>query len=177
MESAVWGLIGTLVGAIASIATTWISSRNASFMQNSAAQLEREEQHRSFQRDTCVELQDALLDLLRLSTRAHLEEKKAFAQTGAWGKQELSDEVNVAERLAITRVVILKERVSDDALRSDISSLLERLTRLALARSRSEAADLEGTISLNGPAVMEHIGQVLRGQFIALGSNKSLRRK
>jgi hypothetical protein len=174
MESVVWGLIGTLVGALTSIGTTWISSRNASSLQNSAAQLEREERHRSFQRDTCVELQDALHGLLRMSARAQLEDKKAFVQGGAWGKQQLSDEVNEGESLAIRRVVILKERISDDALRSDITNLLEKLGRLTLANSPHEAENLEGQIISDGIAVMEHIGKVLRGQYFVLKSKRSL---
>ncbi|WP_164478878.1 hypothetical protein [Methylophilus methylotrophus] len=33
MNAAIWGLIGTLVGAITSIATTWIASRNNIHLQ------------------------------------------------------------------------------------------------------------------------------------------------
>ena len=41
MEAAVWGLLGTIAGAVASIATTILASRNAVSLQRSAAQSEQ----------------------------------------------------------------------------------------------------------------------------------------
>lgn len=165
MDSAVWALIGTLVGAVASIATTWISARSAFAMQSAASALEREEQHKSFQRTTLLELQDALHDLLRLSARAYLDYESAFAKTGAWAKQQLSDEVDEGIRLGIRRVVILKERVSDEALRSDLKQFIDLLGDLFFARTREDAERLFRTVASDSPRLMEHIGRVLRSQY------------
>jgi hypothetical protein len=165
MEAAAWGLIGTVVGALASISATWISARNAFSLQGQAAHFEREEKHRSFQHSTLVELQDAVHDLIRLWMRGHLEDQAAFAETQEWGAKLLSEEVDEGIRLGISRVQILKERVADDGLRDTLDQLLSLVADHSITRTRAGAERLYATLIATAPRVMEEIGQSLRSQY------------
>ena len=73
MEPATWGaigaLIGTVVGAAASVVTAYIATRHAASLQAADDQARRRDQGRAFQRDTLLALQEALSDLLRLEAR------------------------------------------------------------------------------------------------------------
>lgn len=165
MEAAFWGLAGTVVGALASVTTTFVASRNAAALQKAAAILDRAEKQRSFQRETLLELQDALHDLMRLITQGYLEDSAAFRASGTWGKALLSEEVNEGQRLARRRVLILIERVADDPLRNDLKGLNESLTKVSFGSSEFNAEALFNAASTQAMQVMEHIGKVLRALY------------
>jgi len=93
VEAALWGFLGALVGASASIATSWLNSRHEMARQHQADSLERIERARAFQRDNLLELQQLLQGMVRFSARAQLEDERAFRQSGEWGKALLSEEV------------------------------------------------------------------------------------
>ncbi|RZU02472.1 hypothetical protein [Rivibacter subsaxonicus] len=165
MESAVWGFIGTLVGAIASIATVWISNNHAVSLQRSASDIDREERRRAFQRDTLLSLQDALHDELRLVTRVYLADKRSFANSGEWGTQLLDDELNESTRLAGRKALILLDRVTDDELRRDVANLRSAMSNLTLANSAKSAETLFRDITERAPITMKQIGKGLRSQY------------
>ena len=91
MDAAVWGLLGTIVGTLASIGTTWISGRHAFSLQREAASDEYRERHRAFQRETLIQLQDVLHDSLRMMTRAYFEDTNSFKKSGEWERSFLSE--------------------------------------------------------------------------------------
>lgn len=165
MESVVWVLIGTIIGALASIATTWLSGRSASRLQQQSSAIEREERARAFQRETLIELQDALNDAVRLLTRAYLEDSASFKQSANWGQSLLSEEVNEKMRLANRRVSILVERVADGTLRSKIKDIMRASTQVVSARSQKDAeTNFQGVTSAVDD-VMENLGTVLRSFY------------
>lgn len=65
MEPAIWGFVGTLTGAAASIITTVIISRNQVQLQKENDSLERQERARAFQRENLLKIQDILQEALR----------------------------------------------------------------------------------------------------------------
>jgi hypothetical protein len=165
LEPAIWGLLGTIVGALASIGTTFIQTRNSHALQRSVTQKESEERRRSFQRDTLVERQDTLHDLYRMVTRAFLEDKALFRQHGTWGTHPLSEEVSDGERVLRRRVTILAGRVADDELRGEINAASEALWGITMAPNREEATRLYPVVTNEGVRIMERIGQGLRAQY------------
>ena len=78
MEPVTWGflgtIVGTIVGASASIITTLITGRYSIKLQKDAISHERNERAREFQRNNLLELQNVLSSHMRLVTRAHLED-------------------------------------------------------------------------------------------------------
>ncbi len=165
MEAALWGFIGTLVGAIASIATVWISNKHAASLQQYASELERNERRRAFQRDTLLSLQDALHDELRISSRVYYADKRAFVESGSWGTQLLGDELNESSRIASRKVTILLDRVIDDELRKNIGELRTAMTNATMASSPESAENLFQSMMVRAPATMEQIGKALRAQY------------
>jgi hypothetical protein len=165
MESAVWGLIGALVGAFASIATTYIQTRNEKYLREVEERRQRDERLRAFQRDTLIEVQDALHDFWRMATRCYLEDEAAFKKTGKWAAQLLSEEVNEGHRALARRVTILLERIADDQLRSNVKKVLNTLASMSIAREKTAADRVYYSMAEEGPQVMEQIGKVLRSQY------------
>ena len=165
MEAAAWGLFGTLVGAASSIGTAWLSHHNTYKIQNAKQADERAERANEFQRETLLELQEAIHDTLRLCSRAHFEDVENFRRTGEWGREKLSEEVNEGIRLSRRRVAILVERISDDSLRSDVKSLMQLSTQEALSRSEREAEIAQQRLFSQVGPVLENLGTVLRSHY------------
>ena len=94
MESALWGLIGTVVGALASVGTTWLTTRTSHRLQIERTKDEREERLRTFQRETILGLQDALHEGLRQTTHAYIRDQEAHSKGQDWGKIMLPEEIS-----------------------------------------------------------------------------------
>lgn len=165
MDGAIWGLIGTAVGALASIGTTWVSGWHAANLQKQAASLDRVERARSFQRQNLLDLQEALNDALRMVTRGHLEDVDSFKEKGHWGQSFLSEDVNEGVRATGRKASILIERVADDALRSDLKKVTAMSSQVLLAKSREEAEKNFAAMVNSSTEATEHMGRVLRSLY------------
>lgn len=165
MESAIWGFIGTVIGALASTGTAWISARNTSLLQDERARSERKERSNVFQRQTLLELQDSMHDALRLIHKAFHEDLLSSRSGAEWGRTLLSDELNESSRAANQKVAILIERVSNDALRKEVKNFMAFATKALLASSETEARTiLEGSYAYAN-SVFELIGETLRQHY------------
>ena len=165
MEAAIWGLVGTIVGALASIATTYIQSRHSEAQRSVVTREERDERRRAFQRETLIELQDVLHNLCRMVVRGHLEDNAHYRKTGIWGQNLLSDEVNEGQRLLRARAMLLTGRVANDELRRSIRASLETLLNISMAQSHDEAKREHIQMNKDSPGVLEAIGHELRSQY------------
>lgn len=165
MEAAAWGFIGTLVGAIASLAGTWLTNRHSQALHSLERKLIREERQRVFQRDTLIALQDALHDLLRHTARGHHEDTVAFHEGKKWGENQLSGVVDDGLMVGRRHMLILLERVSDDELRTEVKNLNTLLTDVNMARTMETADHLLGIATTQGIETLEKIGAVLRAQY------------
>jgi hypothetical protein len=165
VESAAWGLIGTIVGALASIGTTWLASRSTESLQQQRAREDRAERASAFQRQTLLELQEALHDALRLVTRAHIQDREAAKRGDAWRSGRLGADLDEELRLAYRKVAILAERIADDSLRSGVKDLMAKTNAVLNAFTESESKDtLEQSYAL-AEEVLQSVGTALRGHF------------
>ncbi|WP_321279814.1 hypothetical protein [Marinifilum fragile] len=143
MDAAIWGFIGTIVGAVvgasASILTTSINGRNASKLQFKAEKYKRDERFREFQRENLLKLQNTLSNSMRLLGRAHLEDLNNFKAANKWRSQLLSEELDEEIRVSFRDLSILTERVSNDDLRKDLNSMKELMTSYILTQTKEEA--------------------------------------
>ncbi len=165
MESAVWGLVGTVIGALASIGTTWLSGRASSTLQSKKAREDRDERANAFQRQTLLDLQESIHDAIRLVHRAHIEDSAAHRESKQWGANNLTDAVNEGIRLAQRKVSILVERVADDSLRSEIKALMSTTTQVLFASSERQAQFHLDKTSADANQTLEKIGTVLRQHY------------
>ncbi len=165
MNPAAWGVIGALVGAIASIAITWIANRHAVTLQRQAVVDERKERHRDFQRKTLIELQDTLHEYHHVITKAYFEDLKSYVKGEIWGRSLLSNEVNDGCLSTGRRTVILMERLSNDELRSHVKELHLLLGETTRVSNKSEAEAKLGEATRKATKVHEELGEELRCQY------------
>lgn len=165
MEAAVWGLIGTLVGALTSICTTWLSSRTSYGIHREKQADERAERAKDFQRETLLTLQEAIHDVLRLGARAHIKDVAQYKKTGDWAGARQSEEVSEGLRLARRTVAILVERVADESLRSAVKSFMNISVADIHACTREEAEMSQQLLFKEMTPLFEKIGSVLRSHY------------
>lgn len=165
MESAIWGLIGTVVGALASIGTTWLSNLSSHNLQEAKVTAERAERAHAFQRETLLALQEAIHDALRLIARAYIEDHQAHVAGNEWGKNNLPEEVNEGIRLAQRKVAILVERVSDDPLRNAVKATMNIAAKVLFANDFGEAEKRFFTVTAEAMLNLEQLGVVLRRHY------------
>lgn len=165
MESAMWGFIGTIIGASASLATTYLTNRNSLQMQSQAKDHERREAARAFQRHTLLELQDAFHNAIRLTTRAYLADSEAHSRGVEWGRQLLPEGLAEEIRLCNRQVNLLLERVSDDFVRDSIKATMKELTIIPLLESRTESKAALDRIVSDSTSLFESLGKTLRSLY------------
>lgn len=164
-DSAIWGLIGTIVGASASIATTWLSVRSSSKLQEEKVRAERHECFNAFQRETLLELQEAIHDVMRLVNRAYIEDCESFRAGTVWHRAMLSNELDESIRLTMRKVSILRERVVDDSNRRMIKALMTIASQAILAKNEQEARFHLEHLSTEADQVFEVLGSALRACY------------
>lgn len=169
MDSAFWGFIGTIVGAIvgatASILTTIINGWKSTQLQKERDNFERLERSREFQRNTLLELQDSLSQNLRLIGRAHLEDLALYRQNDGVRSNLLSAELNQDIMLSNRKNAILTERISDDEIRNNLKILRQHMNDVLFAKSENESRNKLQIASSNFEKFMEKLGVVLRNNY------------
>ena len=165
MEAETAGLLGTLIGACVSIATTFLSNRHAINMQSSADAIQREEKAREFQRENLLACQDMMQVIGRLIAKAFHEEAMAWGQGTAWGTHRFSNSLDDDLAAEKRKFAVLVERVADDTLRNELKLMGLALTQVVMAESFEEARDrLDAAMTANGKT-MQLLGIVLRKTY------------
>jgi len=128
---AVWFPIVTLLlGYILSSISESVRHRRTLEREREAREAERRdkafERRVTFQRATLLELQDAIMDLMRTSGAMHHQDIMALKRTGQWQKQFYGDELSEAHRLAMARTTVLTVRVRDIRVRELVANHLPK---------------------------------------------------
>jgi hypothetical protein len=169
MEVATLGVVGTLVGtvvgAFASILTTFISGIYSTRLQKNADSLERIERMRSFQRSNLIELQETLMDAVRLLGKAHLEFVMSFRNGVDANKIRLGEELGEKISIVNRKLTVLIERISEEELRGEVKSLRQLMTKCILSTTEEESFCLLGSINEKFDVFMGHLGDVLRSKY------------
>ncbi|MGF1878097.1 hypothetical protein L4D77_22655 [Photobacterium frigidiphilum] len=164
MDAMTWGFVGTVVGATASIATTAITNWNTFKISQNTKIQDREERARVFQRETLLELQVEARNYVRACGQVYRADTKSFKDTGKWGAvlpEGLSD--NLLELNAKTSMLI--QRVSNDELRSNLSSFKSISTKCQMAKDEYEAGAYYLEYVELYEKVSEQLGEVLRSSY------------
>lgn len=169
MDAALWGFIGTVlgaaVGASASVATTVIASKNAAGLQAQADSLERSERSRAFQRDNLLATQEALQSVGRLVSRAFHHDVMACRSGGVWATTLLPAELDESLGDSNRCLAALMQRIADDSLREQLRQVHSDLTLVTMSASREEADARMTASTVAFDRVMTHLGQVLRSNY------------
>jgi hypothetical protein len=167
---------GTLVlGFVGALATEDLRDRR----QRSREAIAREEERRDraserrvqFERESLAELQAALQRLGRTCARVHFEDEmhsRAASAAGIqvpYGRQQLSADVNTGEHDALTDVIRLNSRVSDERTRKLVATFLEQVEGV-VAGASLEAARAAYLAALGTfKDAVEAIGETLRSDY------------
>jgi hypothetical protein len=158
------------VGAAGTFAAQLIRERFTSGRERDARAAEREVARDTFQRETLLELQDAMLRVLQNAAQLHLHNGRVYSETGRYARDyyptELSDESGDVMAIASR----LRQRVLDDDLRQRIWDVLHLCTEMtrptlateadAVAKDRADAAFIR--LASANAELEHHIGTVLR---------------
>jgi|SRR3990167_1399726 len=165
VTSAVWGLLGTLVGAAASVGTTWISNAHESGLEKQRAKDLRAETSRAFQRQTLIDLQDAVHHLVAQAAFAHMHDAREARAKGEWGITPLADEQAEMLRQAFRKVTILNQRVANDALRARVNKFKSDVGEAVNASNQKDASFLWEYTAEEIESLSSDIGEVLRSNY------------
>src|SRR5260370_11596714 len=125
---AVWFPIVTLLlGYILSSISESVRHRRALEREREAREAESRdkafERRVTFQRATLLELQDAIMGLMRTSGAMHHKDIMALKRTGEWQKQMYGEELSEASGLAMAQTTVLAGRVRDAKVRGLVTRL------------------------------------------------------
>lgn len=165
MEAAVWGFVGTLIGALVSLGGTWLNARTTYSLHLLQAREELLERRREFQRKTLLELQEALHDAIRLTSRAHTEDMRAEKNGEKWGSNRLDEELSEQLRLSQRKVFILADRIEHEKVRTNVKGVLKALGDIVMASKPNEAQSKMADLFLRIESIFEQMGIVLRGYY------------
>ncbi len=165
MESAIWGLIGTIVGAAASLLATYLTNTHSAKLSAEARSEERLEKFREFQRETLLELQMAIREVARTTFLIHLEDSKRCLAGRNWGEGFVPDQLAEEDRIARGRVSIFAERVADESVRGTVKKMMSEVGIFMRATSKAEADRALANVTSGSVQVNELVGKVLRDTY------------
>ena len=169
MDPVTWGfigtLIGTIVGASASIITTKINNKNAVRIQEGIERNTREERFRKFQRDNFLELQEKLSDGMRLITKAFVVDLEHYKNTNDWASSALGSHLDNEIADCFREVSIRTERIDDDKLRDEVRQFRKKMTQCLIAKSYESANERMADLTKRFDEKMPKLGAALRSNY------------
>jgi hypothetical protein len=166
--------IATLViGLIAKPITDWFDSRRIRDREREARQENRLDQmferRNTFQRQTLLELQGALLELVRTTSSINHVDVMASRKAGHWQKGLVPDDLNEEHRLANAQTTVLSVRVRDQAVRDLVDEVKQNGVGTLFASSEPASTQLLKQMSDTFDKLNARIGELLREMDDAFG--------
>ena len=169
MEPATWGfvgtLLGTIVGASASIFATYLNGKNSINIQKSTEKFKREEIFREFQRDNLLDLQEKLTHSMRLVSKAHLEDLKDYNNTREWNLSSLSTDLDKEMGNSFRQISIKTERIDNNELRNEIKQLRKKMTECLIANTYESRQGKLLSLMNAFDLLMPKLGEILREYY------------
>ncbi|PSV28111.1 hypothetical protein [Photobacterium sp. GB-56] len=164
MEAVTWGFVGTIVGALASIATTALTSWNSHILSNKAKEHERQEVANAFQRETILDLQVEFFEYFRSCCQIYRYDKINFEDTGKWS-QSIPEELDDKNRTLSAKTALLIQRISDDELRTSLQAFKDVCIQCLMAKDEHEATKYHSKAMYDYVKVNELLGKMLRSTY------------
>jgi hypothetical protein len=155
-----------LLGYALKAFTDWLQRRRASKRERESrgAALSGHllERRTAFQRETLLDLQDAMMQLMRTTGVINVEDSVAFRESGLWHKEPLGDELSENHRLASARATMLAVRVHDDAVRNLVIAVQRHVDSVVVAESEGESDQGVDAAMVEFDKLNQRIGEILR---------------
>jgi hypothetical protein len=169
MDPLTWGfigtLIGTIVGASASILTTIINAKNSNKNLSDLENYKRLELLREFQRSNCLKLQEILSKAFRLVAILLLEDIKNYKITGEWQKSKLNSQSDMDFMFALRDLSIYYERIQDEDLRQELKNIKVKMSTVLMTSNISESNNIMLDLTNEFEKIMTVLGVELRKNY------------
>lgn len=169
MDPLTWGFIGTLigtaVGASASIFTTVINARNVSRNQNRLEIYKRQEIFREFQRDNYLKIQENTYKAQRLVSLLYVQDLQNLKDSGQWQQGILNAENSNELLFTVQDIVMYLERIQHEKLREEIRKLTGKMFKVSHSLDWKESNELLAEINVDISNAMKILGTELRNNY------------
>jgi len=154
--------IGLLTGAI----LEWLRDRRIIRREREAREATRREQHferrTNFQRQTLLDLQEAVMRVLRTTGEMHSQKVLANRAGSKWGKHLFEEDLDSRAREANTQTTMLMVRVRDEIARNLVDEVKNASTDALFAPNILKAEEGMQKMVTEFDKLNKRIGQLLR---------------
>jgi hypothetical protein len=163
----VWLPIATLIfGYGVKSFEDWIQHRREMAKDRETRRATRHDQRVAsritFQRETLLQLQDAVQKLARATGRTNHLDEMAYRQTNQWRREQLPEDLNEGYFVASTQTALFSSRVRDDAVRQLVERFRTVSTDAILAETPANARrQLQDLMGLSNE-LHSRIGKLIR---------------
>jgi hypothetical protein len=155
-----------LLGYAMKAFSDWLQHRRTTERERearaAARQDERANRRVAFQRQTLLDLQEAMMQLIRSAGAMHHRDVMEFRKTGKWQKQLFGEELNENARLANARTSMLAVRVRDDPVRDLVQTVKSHAIAAAMCGSQEEGERAMTAMGAAFEQLNQRIGETLR---------------
>lgn len=166
MLESVLSLLAALGGYVTRLVTESLHDRRAEKREREAREASRRqllfERRAAFQRETLLNLQDALMELSRAAGGTHHLDAMEFRKSGKWGKRLLPADLDEVFRHATVKTLTLMVRVHDDRVREMVRKFREQASNVGLCRNEKESEKCLTEVARLLDPLNERIGEALR---------------
>ena len=159
-------VVTLLLGFFTKSLSDWAQHRHTTEREREAREAARREQRFqqriAFQRQTLLDLQDALMQLARTTGEMHFHDKKAFRETGRWQKQLYGEDLAERDRVANARTAMLGVRVADASVRDLLQQFKNQCTASILSENEEASECSLRKMGLVFESLNQRIGEILR---------------
>jgi hypothetical protein len=149
---------GGFLAVAGGVATQLIQTRGSSQARADV----RRDQRDGLQRQTLLDLQEAVYRYSRAVLRGFNQDLEAFKVSGKWAAALLGSELDDELRDSLVRLRLLMERVRDDELRALINELADEGAMVGIQPTREAASKSNDLAFEKFKGVMDRSGVVLR---------------
>jgi hypothetical protein len=155
-----------LLGYATKSASEWVQHRRTTQRDREAREAAQQDQlserRASFQRQTLLDLQEAMMQLVRMAGAVHHQDVMAYRKTGKWQKQLFGEELSESARLAAARSSMLSVRVRDDSIRALVGKVKSDANDAGMCATEEESQVALRSMAAAFENLNQRIGEVLR---------------
>lgn len=119
-ETLIAVIVGGILTTAAAVVTEYVRGRREFRLDREKRADDRRLAHDTFQRETLIRLQDALVAWTRVEQEQHMSDVRTFRETGKWGHALAGEELSARELDANRTLSLLRSRVDDEDLRAQL---------------------------------------------------------
>lgn len=155
-----------LLGYAVGLLTEWLRHKGTLKREREAREAAQRvaahEQRAAFQRQTLLDLQEAVMQLVRAASEMHHHDVMTSRKTGKWATQLFDEDLDRRAHHAQMRTTMLSVRVRDKEVRELTRAFQADAASLPVVPTKEESDHAYARMTNKFDQLNEHIGQLLR---------------